>query len=136
MVYAEEFTDVALMPSTVGPVATDLTGKPFEAPYCRVRPLPDAARVGVENERPFHGRCDDPIDGMVHDTVPHHRLMDHTVLGIKDMEPLVWPVPIRAAKKLCMQVEQLILHMPLERLDVGLPALAPAELPPRRKLIL
>jgi hypothetical protein len=69
---------------------------------------------------------------MVNQPVTHQCLMDDTRLRVAHREPLVAAVAVDRSGQLVPQGKKIIGQIPLERLDVGLAALASSEFFPRK----
>lgn len=123
-------------PAGAGPILADFARKALQAVHSRMRPLPNAAGIRIEDERTVEKRAQYPMDRMVHNTVAHAGFVDYAMLGVEDMELFVRPVAISAGHEVVMQGEQSVFHMPFEHLNIGLTALSSAELAPCGEKIL
>lgn len=133
----KKLLDVELKrPTRAHPILACPTREHPESPHRRMRPLPDPAGIAVENERSVEDWRQQTVDRMVDKSVTDGRLVDHAMLRIENVEPMVRTVPIPPFDKLTMQTEHFVLKVSLECLDIRLPTLSATELPPSRKKIL
>lgn len=76
------------------------------------------------------------MDSMMHEAITNGRLVDHAMLRIKDVEAMIWSMPIRSALKVVMQVKNMILEMALELPHIGFGTLPASEFTPGGKKII
>lgn len=101
-----------------------------------MRAFTDAAGVGIEDERRLEERSESAIDRMMDDPVSHGRFVNDAMFWIKDVKPLVRAVTIYAARYLFMELKEIDLNMPREKLNVRFMPLSSTELAPSRKEVL
>ncbi len=92
--------------------------------------FPDTTGVTVVDEGTLENGLKDTDDGMVHKTVPHRRFVDHAMLWIENVKPMIRAVAITAAHKIVVKFKHMIFEVPLEFLNVPPIAFASAELAP------
>lgn len=95
-----------------------------------------ATGIAVEDERTLERGVQDPIHRTVHQSVAHARFVDHPMLGVKDVEPVVGAVTIPTRHEVVVQLKHVVLQMSLKLLHVLPPPLATVELVPGMKKIL
>lgn len=107
--------------------------KPIQSP---MRPLPDAAGVGIGDERPVKEGIEDSVDSVVQQPVADARLMDAPGFGVMDGKGLIAAVAVGTMAEVAMQLENAIHQPERELLDIAPVPFAPHKFPPRFQEVL
>jgi len=127
----EKLSDVAFEnPTGTGEVAADFSREVPQTVHRRMRAFPDAAGIGIEDERTVEERIQHAVDGMVSDAVAHRGLVDDPMFRVKNVKLLIRPVAVSVLDELLVECKKAVFQMSLKDLDVRLGTFAAAELAP------
>jgi len=107
----------------------------FENLHALVSAETDTTREGGPNKGFLEHWVDHRYDCVMQHPIPHGCFVDVPLLGVVDVETVIWPVSVRSAHEIPMQLKNVLLKMILKPLHVILVSFVSLERVPRGKEI-